>query len=345
MSERLREVIGDASSLVYFLEESAVLQAGNTDAAMVVHSNQRTQGEEPGERTMMTKQTVLVAVLCGCGCLTDPMEASGESESSSGGETTFSSGSSSASMSSTTSAETSDGSSSSSSTSEDDGSTETTGEPAVDYALAFNGDNFGLSEPLLFDLPSYTVEAWLELRVDNAQGSILDLQHDSDCGALPTCRGWLLAIEPGTFNLLFTAWTSSTDHVSVIAGTTMEIGVGWHHVAVTAGNGALTMYLDGNLRDSVSLPAMSTVEHPLALGQTPTLPAWNLYGLTLDDVRVTGHARYVEEFEPEPALIDDGDLWLLLHFDEGSGAMAYDEVDNAGIVLVEPAWTPGYEGG
>ena len=211
-----------------------------------------------------------------------------------------------------------------------------TGEPPPDYALQFDGPNRGLtSVPIVLDATEYTVEAWFDMTALDARGAILDMQ-----AAGPS--GFLLTIVPGSQLLVFTVWLASGDFVSAVAGSTAEVGVGWHHVAATVSDGTLTIHLDGVAMDTVDAMEVPATDHVLALGYTPGLANWDLSGVVLDDVRITTEARYTADFDPPPTFEDDGNVLLLYTFDEGIGVTATDEISSTVIDLVTPNWVAGY---
>lgn len=71
-------------------------------------------------------------------------------------------------------------------------------------------------------------------------------------------------------------------------------------------------------------------------------PDFRLTDVAIDDVRITGFARYEADFEPPTAYDTDiTSVIVLLLLDDGRGADARDENGNLDFSLVNPMWVVG----
>jgi hypothetical protein len=211
-----------------------------------------------------------------------------------------------------------------------------TGEPAQDWALKFDGTNHGItSSDVPWNVTDYTVETWIEITWDAAHGTLIDKQDSAG-------SGWLMAIEPGTERLLFTVWTGPTQPVSALGPTVDAAGNGWHHVAASKSGDTIYFFVDGVSVDTIVAAGQTSSDLPIALAYSPTAPAWGLDGVTIDDIRISSVARYTSGFEPPVDFDADADTMLLWHLDEGSGSVASDDTGDVVFVLASAEWVSGY---
>jgi hypothetical protein len=227
----------------------------------------------------------------------------------------------------------SDGGSSQSSSDGEDSSS--TGAPPVNYVLAFEGENQGVT-PALPGMPtSYTVEFWLRSGAD-MHGSLL-----STSAGAPTAQGWgFIHDDPPAGGLAFTnvlvyinydanpAW----DYV-VDPDLDLREQVGWHHIAITKSiDGLVRMWVDGGMVVEQQFGA------PFAVSERPLTIGPNLHDAMIDDVRISDAVRYEALFEPPEDMSVDADTLYLWRFNEGEGTEAVDEVEGVAFELNDPIW-------
>jgi hypothetical protein len=113
----------------------------------------------------------------------------------------------------------------------------------------------------------------------------------------------------------------------------------WHHVALTYASGRASLYLDGNL--AASAPGQATIptaNEALGIGRN----FYNAFAYRgrVDELRISSVARYTASFTPSERLGADADTLLLLHFDEGTGAMTR-SADPTGrsVAITGATWT------
>lgn len=281
---------------------------------------------------MSKKTLILWAAIC-CAC-SFPEEGLGEAESSSSSgdgttqpPTTATTDVTSAATTATSSDDPSssdDGESTEESTS--DASTDeesSTGEPDVtDFALKFAGNgSVQTTGPLAWGPLSFTIEAWIEITSFGAKGILID-QQNTDFNA-----GWMLCFHPES-GAIFASFFNEDGYAQVVSGPTAEeIGLGWHHIAMTNTGSTLLIHVDGTSEavDSVS-QSVATVIAPIRIGHNDNAgDEWSLTGATIDDIRMTSdEARYTSSFDP-PVVFEADDLGtisLLVDFDEGDGVSA-----------------------
>lgn len=237
---------------------------------------------------------------------------------------------------------TSDGSSS---TSSDGGSTESSGSESSgttglmgDYALAFDSQQSGVTEPLPGLPMQYTIE--FELRTDgDLHGAML-----STVNAGPPVTGWFFYQVEAEWTaydnaLVFIDYNAPGWDYLVDGSLDVNDQPGWHHVAVTKDNtGLLKLYFDGTkVAETQRSTPFSVVENALQIGAhldggSP------LRGAEIDNVRISSGLRYEGNFDPPTDYdVDATSLYLWL-FDEGDGDVATDEVEGAEFDLVDPLW-------
>ncbi len=144
--------------------------------------------------------------------------------------------------------------------------------------------------------------------------------------------------------------TKSTRQVVVVNSNTSKAGIfllstgnNWHfqsnasiqpsagriedktvHLAGVFDLTSILFYVDGILQGSKSAQYMNST-FPLTIGSSGVS---NYFDGTIDEVRISKVARYTGNFKPEPRFTPDADTIALYHFDEGSGATAFDSSEN-----------------
>jgi serine/threonine protein kinase len=122
------------------------------------------------------------------------------------------------------------------------------------------------------------------------------------------------------------------------------------HVALVASQGAWRLFLDGNLIKSQAKP-LPPVEQKkptpnrLHLGATTNLdPAYPRFLGSIEEIRISSHARYQSNFTPLYHLDAEADTLALYHFDEGQGDTLIDSSDNVYHgKIVGAKWVPAAE--
>ena len=227
---------------------------------------------------------------------------------------------------------TENGGSASTSTATSESSSTTTG-TSIDYVLAFEGANDGVTPELPGLPPNFTVEFWLRSGPEMHGAFLYTATMD------PTPRGWYFIHDRGP-GLAFTnvlvyinyderpAWDYVTD-----ATLDLRAQVGWHHVAVTKSiDGLVRMWVDGGIVTEHQFGAPFGVsERPLTIGPS-------LHDAMMDDIRISDIVRYDALFEPPDDMIVDADTLYLWKLDEGEGSEAVDEVAGVAFSFVAPIW-------
>ena len=208
-----------------------------------------------------------------------------------------------------------------------------TADPNVDYVLAFDGANSGVTPDLPGLPPNFTVEFWLHSGPEMHGAFLYTATMD------PAPRGWYFIHDRGP-GLAFTnalvyinyderpAW----DYV-VDAALDLRTQVGWHHIAVTKSiDGLVRMWVDGGMIAEHQFGA------PFAVSERPLTIGPSLHDAMIDDVRISDSVRYDALFEPPEDMMVDANTLYLWKLDEGAGSEAIDEVAGVAFALPDPIW-------
>jgi hypothetical protein len=211
-----------------------------------------------------------------------------------------------------------------------DGSS-STGEPLVDSGLRFAGDGsaFTSTTSAASLASSFTVELWIRIDSESlSRGTVLD----TDSWTLAfNDNGWL-EFGYGTDPSSPTTWTV------LFVGTTEDMGVGWHHVAVTRSVGVATSFLDGEIVTG-PLAAPAPPDNDSEIHAAATLEDdERLTHVAIDDVRISSVARYTLAFAPAPIFESDDDTAAYWPLDEAEGASATDMVGALELQLTNAEW-------
>ncbi len=152
-----------------------------------------------------------------------------------------------------------------------------------------------------------TLDAW----VRGSLGTIVHKEDQLDLSVSSNGNVYCLAEGHSSIVTLSAAWP--TDDA-------------WHHVACTFSDPGRALWLDGVEVDSAidHNNGPQTSIDPLTVGANLENPGVAFEGL-IDEVRLSSTVRYTSPFYPPPAFAADSDTLLLLHFDEGTGATAFDD--------------------
>ena len=215
-----------------------------------------------------------------------------------------------------------------SSSGDDSGST---GEPLVDSGLRFAGDGsaFTSTTSAASLASSFTVELWIRIDSESlSRGTVLD----TDSWTLAfNDNGWL-EFGYGTDPSSPTTWTV------LFLGTTEDMGVGWHHLAVTRSLGVATSFLDGEIvTGPLSAPAPPDNDSEIHAAATLEDDE-RLTHVAIDDVRISSVSRYALAFAPASSFENDDDTAAYWPLDEGEGASATDMVDALELQLTNAEW-------
>lgn len=213
-----------------------------------------------------------------------------------------------------------------------------TGEPIESYALAFDGGAVVANNELdPWDSDLWTVELWLEISEESAAGMLVDHQVSDYSG------GWYVQFDYLNSNrIMFSFWDLAGSHPTW-GPTASEIGLGWHHIAVTRTQHTSYIHVDGQgeVADNVE-STMGSFSSKTYIGQTIVSNSnFDLHGVTIDEIRVSESARYSSNFDPPTSLVVEDDTVLLLSFDEGSGVATVDAVAEREFAITSATWTSG----
>ncbi len=211
-------------------------------------------------------------------------------------------------------------------------------------ALAFDGANSSVvvnPSSSLTMTTALSVEAWINPTAYSANGSIiLNKEGEYEVGLAPdgTLRWAVSNTAPGW------AWTSS--------GYVVPLNQ-WTHVAVTydAGAGAASVYINGNLVQSISATGNIGDTYPalndLSIGTRQNSSTQHFQGL-IDDVRVWDIARTQADIQStmnQTLIGNEAGLAGNWNFDELAGTTAFDTSPNGnngslggGVAANDPTW-------
>lgn len=102
----------------------------------------------------------------------------------------------------------------------------------------------------------------------------------------------------------------------------------WVHLAGVFDGHNVVLFVNGRLQPTRATVAgkHTPCRFPFCLAANPEPRGRHveLFCGLVDEIRVSNSAKYTRSFKPSRRLSNDGDTILLLHFDEGSGAVAHD---------------------
>jgi len=186
-------------------------------------------------------------------------------------------------------------------------------------ALAFNLSASYVEIPMVYSSTDPTTyELWIKpnspSRIFGVSGNWGTNWHTND----------LTVLDDGT--LRYYLWNGGLIY---LYSTTSVLDGNWHHVAVVTGTGGTLLYVDGQLEDSD--PGVGTTDggESMRLGAQSTYPGPTVhyYDGAMDEFRIWSSRRSQEEIIAkmfQPARGDETNLFLVYHFDESSGMVAYD---------------------
>lgn len=211
-------------------------------------------------------------------------------------------------------------------------------------SLIFDGENdyVVVQHNNLYNLnPNFSIELWMKTS-DISDGQIFS-KHDystpNSIGGLG--RGYFLW-GWSTFNIEDSeGWkVVNYPYTGVIDGI-------WHHIAITSTGSHLRMYIDGQLKDEISVTGNYFRDNaPILIGAY--IYPWKISGFKgrLDEFRIWNNktltqeeiqANMYKEIKPQEGLVG---YWK---FNEGSGDIAYDSSGNGnhGTIYGNPQWVEG----
>lgn len=303
--------------------------------------------------TTMSKTALALASLT-CACYFDPVGESVESSSSSdeGTDTFVTTTATTSATASATSSTTTDASESGTdeSTTDDptfgDDATTThgsTGEATTDWALAFDGTSYARKiddGDVPWSTTDFTVETWAQIQDTNATGIILD------SATMDFTSGWVLYLHNESHTLVFSFFDESHQNQVVMGPTVESIGTGWHHLAGTKIGDTVFIHVDGvTVTTQTVAPTLAFDPTTLwSLGGSPDDdPDYRLKDVAIDDLRVSGFARYDADFDPPIEYDPASPSIVLLTLDEGDGFLLGDADSGISFGINDPVWIPGHE--
>lgn len=202
----------------------------------------------------------------------------------------------------------------------------TTGSVLVAGLFDGSGDYLSFADSSLWDFTGdFTVETWIRLRGNQYQFIISHRNYSNVAGSFH-----LYTTNAGDTRINFTAYdTAGTQIISNYSNTYLTLNT-WTHLAAVRTGSTSVLYVNGvaAITDTSAAGSISGDPSSLTVGYL-----YNYGGYTdayLDDVRISGVARYLSGFTPPPpgSLAPDADTRLLLKMD-GSGATFVDSSANA----------------
>ncbi|MBL6707253.1 MAG: protein kinase, partial [Planctomycetaceae bacterium] len=190
-------------------------------------------------------------------------------------------------------------------------------EPGANNALAFSDESTYVECPdveLDFTKP-HTMEVWL--RADVAYGNLLSWSNRTYPRFV--LGGW----GPGSGTVVFEQQNYKGPRSRSFDRD------GWVHVAGVQAEDKCRIYVDGKLAKETDNPLLGdTSERSKGLRIGGGMPYFRSLNGELDEVRVSGVARYSADFTPQRRFQADADTLALYHFDEGTGDVLKDSSGN-----------------
>lgn len=223
-------------------------------------------------------------------------------------------------------------------------SSTTTGEVLKDYALEFDGKSYArkVEDGGDFQWPAsdFTVEVWAEIRDTDATGVIFDTTNAA------FSSGWVLYLHNDWHAIVFSFFDENHQNQVVMGPLVEDIGIGWHHLSATKYDNTVTIHVDGATMTTQTVPSSLSFDNSTLWtmgGSQVADPAFHLRDASVDDVRITGFARYGDDFDPPPAYdADDTEsVILMLLLDAGEGDLVSDEIGGVDFNVENPAWGSG----
>ncbi len=195
--------------------------------------------------------------------------------------------------------------------------------PDVNFALAFDGNDFvEVPDAASLDVSNtFTIEAWI--KPGNVNGS---LQHVVSKWGLCWDASYTLVVNAGKLRSGIASCANGTQAVE--SNGTLVDGV-WQHVAITLGAGTLRLYIDGVLdKEYLNSQAPIATTTVLSIGKESNYVR-HFQGL-IDDVRIWNVARTEDEIAGARYELKGKKTGLVgwWRFDEGSGDVAKDATKN-----------------
>jgi hypothetical protein len=151
-------------------------------------------------------------------------------------------------------------------------------------SIAFDGsgDYLGVSGSSLDFSGDYTIEGWV-YRTTNASGYFFDTRLNGN-GTNP-----LVILESGTLDFYVDASLRISISISSLIQT-------WMHIALVRSSGVYSLYLNGTA-SATTYSSSSSLQLSLTVGARGSRNSSFLNGY-IDDLRITGIARYAANFTP-----------------------------------------------
>ncbi len=208
-------------------------------------------------------------------------------------------------------------------------------------ALAFDHADDLVSVPYspVMNAPgALTVEAWVYADAILGEPMLASRWNDAQLS-------WTLYYQSDGRVLFYVRTPGDTGYVQAKTDmNTLTLGA-WHHVAGVVDPAAqqLRVYVDGTLATSAAYPypGANSSTAGLSINAAKIGGVWSALGdVRIDEVRLSGSARYTGSFTPSDSFASDGATIGLWHFDEGAGATALDSgpYGLSGTLLGDPGW-------
>ncbi len=116
----------------------------------------------------------------------------------------------------------------------------------------------------------------------------------------------------------------------------------WYHIALVKSGTTIAIFINGEQSGSsqASGNPIVTSSVPLYFGARFASDTSGYFDGLIDEIRISGVARYASAFTPVKRLSNDADTIGLWHFEEGAGTTAYDQSPNLlnGTVIGGVTW-------
>ena len=198
-------------------------------------------------------------------------------------------------------------------------------------SLSFNGSSSRVDIPdgSFFINNTMTVEAWVypnSFSTNSSKSNVVSTDEWQGSGA----RGFVLGVGTG-FPFFKIGTIDGWQAVYSVSSITLNQ---WHHIAGIYDNETVLIYVDGVLKGTELVSAISSPNLGLCIGDNVQLNPSNAsvsryFNGDIDTVRISSITRYTSNFNPDVSWNTDIDTLGLWDMNIGSGTTVYDNSGNA----------------
>lgn len=184
------------------------------------------------------------------------------------------------------------------------------------YSLQFEDYTYAYMEhhPSLVPVNQFTIEAWIFIEDKTDHNPIVVKSTGMGSGY------YFVVKKESDGGYLFSKFGNATVNGSYIQTDQ------WYHVACVYNEtaGTLEQFVNGQPDGSTATEQVGSTGDDLRIGSSTTMYWLDYFRGRIDEIRISDIARYSEAYTPAFPNIGDSNTVVLLHCDEGSGAIAHD---------------------